>query len=253
MVPDEVRITPNPINESENLISGKKTPTSGNALPVSNSRSGASHQATPEANTYPDNIVPAGSGICSQLPQNRSDNNLSVPVPAAGVGNLSYHNDDSDEEIGEGVADLQPDDATICTPTHPPNAITQRHPSSTSRQSNNPNPNLSQTKKFDWRNKFFNCIEFRPVSTSVWCLQTFLYLWVTLIEKVVVYYILMIEALQRFYEELRTLLTLFVPYKNLEIALVLFIIPFILNCVMFWVIDNILMKGIGVVEFGVKT
>ena len=34
-----------------------------------------------------------------------------------------------------------------------------------------------------------------------------------------------------------------IPVKEVEIGLVMFIIPFILNAFMFWVTDNILMKG----------
>ena len=85
----------------------------------------------------------------------------------------------------------------------------------------------------------------KKISKRVYALQTLAYLLTTVIEKLFTYWILSLERLLRFYKELRALLTQLVPIKQFEIALVMFVIPFILNCVMFWVIDNILMKSVG--------
>ena len=87
--------------------------------------------------------------------------------------------------------------------------------------------------------------EFKNISMAIYWLQTFGYLLVTVIEKLAVFHITQAPQLQRFFGELRVLLTQLVPIKDLEVALVLFVIPFILNCLMFWVVDNILMKGMG--------
>jgi len=122
--------------------------------------------------------------------------------------------------------------------------------SSTSRAitSSNPDINNSTTSSMDSKIKqkfdnFMLCVQFRPVSPSVWALQTSVYLTTVTIEKIIVYYILQQPGLQRFYDELRALLTQMIPVKEVEIGLVMFIIPFILNAFMFWVTDNILMKG----------
>jgi len=81
------------------------------------------------------------------------------------------------------------------------------------------------------------------ISKRVWMLQTICYLVVTVVEKIIVYGILQLDSLEQFFYEIRILLTRWTDSKEVEIALVMLVIPFFLNCFMFWIVDNILMGG----------
>ena len=50
--------------------------------------------------------------------------------------------------------------------------------------------------------------------------------------------------MERVFRDIRAVLTGWAMGKHLEVALSLFILPLILNCFMFWMVDNILMKAI---------
>jgi hypothetical protein len=89
------------------------------------------------------------------------------------------------------------------------------------------------------------CLPKMPFSLSIWSLQTFAYLLVTVIEKVVVFKLLAIDSLEVVFHDLRILMTAWFKNKYIEILIVLFIIPLILNIFMFWVVDNILMQSQG--------
>ena len=64
-------------------------------------------------------------------------------------------------------------------------------------------------------------------------------------EKFSTFQILSIKGLLVVFEGIRGLLTKWVHNKNVEVALALFVIPLILNCFMFWIVDNILMRAVG--------
>ena len=89
------------------------------------------------------------------------------------------------------------------------------------------------------------CLPKMPFSLSIWSLQTIAYLLVTVIEKVVVFKLLAIDSLEVVFHDLRILMTAWFKNKYIEILIVLFIIPLILNIFMFWVVDNILMQSQG--------
>lgn len=84
-----------------------------------------------------------------------------------------------------------------------------------------------------------------PFSAPIWLLQTGCYFVVTLFEKFSTFQILSIKGLLVVFEGIRGLLTKWVHNKNVEVALALFVIPLILNCFMFWIVDNILMRAVG--------
>merc|ERR1711934_582464 len=84
-----------------------------------------------------------------------------------------------------------------------------------------------------------------PFSAPIWLLQTSCYLIVTVFEKYSTFQILSIKGLLVVFEGIRGLLTKWVHNKNVEVALALFVIPLILNCFMFWIVDNILMRAVN--------
>jgi len=84
-----------------------------------------------------------------------------------------------------------------------------------------------------------------PFSIRIWLLQTSCYLMVTVFEKVCTVGILSIYGMESVFKAIAVLLTKWVDNKDVEVGLTLFIIPLLLNCFMFWVVDNILMKAVS--------
>ena len=118
--------------------------------------------------------------------------------------------------------------------------------SSNSSNQNNNNNNANNLSIIGGRTgSHTRCLPKMPFSLSIWSLQTFAYLIVTVIEKVVVFKLLAIDSLEVVFHDLRILMTAWFKNKYIEILIVLFIIPLILNIFMFWVVDNILMQSQG--------
>lgn len=84
-----------------------------------------------------------------------------------------------------------------------------------------------------------------PFSIPAWIMQTFCYLLVTVFEKFSTYEILGVDGLVGIFKDFRVFLTAWINNRDVEVALTLFVIPLILNCFMFWMVDNILMKAIS--------
>ncbi|CAL8336629.1 unnamed protein product [Merluccius merluccius] len=75
-----------------------------------------------------------------------------------------------------------------------------------------------------------------PVQCSAWAGQCALYILIMMFEKVVIMLVLIIPQWK--------MLALLNPIQNanLELAIVMLIVPFFINALMFWVVDNFLMK-----------
>ncbi|XP_061639518.1 store-operated calcium entry regulator STIMATE-like isoform X3 [Phyllopteryx taeniolatus] len=75
-----------------------------------------------------------------------------------------------------------------------------------------------------------------PIQCSAWLGQCILYILIMMFEKVVIMLVLLIPQWKK--------LALLNPIDNpeLELALVMLIVPFFVNALMFWVVDNFLMK-----------
>ncbi|XP_054883309.1 store-operated calcium entry regulator STIMATE-like isoform X1 [Poeciliopsis prolifica] len=75
-----------------------------------------------------------------------------------------------------------------------------------------------------------------PVQCTAWLGQCILYILIVMFEKVLMMLVLLIPQWKK--------LALLNPIKNpdLELAIVMLIVPFFVNALMFWVVDNFLMK-----------
>ncbi|KAM6947067.1 store-operated calcium entry regulator STIMATE isoform 1-T3 [Lycodopsis pacificus] len=75
-----------------------------------------------------------------------------------------------------------------------------------------------------------------PVQCTAWLGQCILYILIMVFEKVLIMLVLLIPQWKK--------LTLLNPIENpdLELAIVMLIVPFFINALMFWVVDNFLMK-----------
>uniref|UniRef100_A0A3B3DCM5 STIM activating enhance n=1 Tax=Oryzias melastigma TaxID=30732 RepID=A0A3B3DCM5_ORYME len=75
-----------------------------------------------------------------------------------------------------------------------------------------------------------------PVQCSAWLGQCILYILIMMFEKVLIMLVLLIP-------QWKTLALLnFIHNPELELAIVMLIVPFFVNALMFWVVDNFLMK-----------
>ncbi|KAM3622386.1 uncharacterized protein V6R79_024085 [Siganus canaliculatus] len=75
-----------------------------------------------------------------------------------------------------------------------------------------------------------------PVQCTAWLGQCILYILIMIFEKILIILVLLIPQWKK--------LTLLNPIENpdLELAIVMLIVPFFINALMFWVVDNFLMK-----------
>ncbi|XP_027058509.1 store-operated calcium entry regulator STIMATE-like isoform X1 [Pocillopora damicornis] len=93
-------------------------------------------------------------------------------------------------------------------------------------------------RMYDWDNLRFG--EYgNPPQCKAWAGQCFLYLWAVIIEKATITLLVQLN----FWEEVRRFILL--PVKNhprVELAISMLIIPFVFNAIMFWVVDNFLMR-----------
>ncbi|CAH3016923.1 unnamed protein product [Porites evermanni] len=93
-------------------------------------------------------------------------------------------------------------------------------------------------RMYDWDSLRFG--EYgNPPQCRAWMGQCILYLCAVIVEKATITLVVQLD----FWEEVRKFILL--PVKNhpkIELAIVMLIIPFVFNAIMFWVVDNFLMQ-----------
>ncbi|XP_023664630.2 transmembrane protein 110, like isoform X1 [Paramormyrops kingsleyae] len=77
-----------------------------------------------------------------------------------------------------------------------------------------------------------------PPQVAAWVGQCAIYLLIVVLEKCVVTLVLLIPGWTRVQEVLLD----YIPNAQLEVVLVMLIVPFLVNAVMFWVVDSLMMR-----------
>ncbi|XP_033919312.1 store-operated calcium entry regulator STIMATE-like isoform X3 [Melopsittacus undulatus] len=77
-----------------------------------------------------------------------------------------------------------------------------------------------------------------PPQAAAWIGQCALYLLIMVFEKAVISLVLLIPG----WTKLQQILLGYIPNPQLELILVMLIVPFIVNAIMFWVVDSLIMK-----------
>ncbi|XP_028603188.2 store-operated calcium entry regulator STIMATE-like [Podarcis muralis] len=77
-----------------------------------------------------------------------------------------------------------------------------------------------------------------PPQAAAWIGQCILYLLIMVFEKTTVGLVLLIPG----WTKLQEILLNYIPDPQLELVLVMLVVPFIVNAVMFWVVDSLIMK-----------
>ncbi|NXU81686.1 STIMA regulator, partial [Oreotrochilus melanogaster] len=77
-----------------------------------------------------------------------------------------------------------------------------------------------------------------PPQAAAWIGQCILYLLIMVFEKTVISLVLLIPG----WTKLQQILLGYIPSPQLELILVMLVVPFIVNAIMFWVVDSLIMK-----------
>ncbi|NP_001026013.2 transmembrane protein 110-like [Gallus gallus] len=77
-----------------------------------------------------------------------------------------------------------------------------------------------------------------PPQAAAWISQCILYLLIMVVEKTLINLVLLIPG----WTELQQILLSYIPNPQLELFLVMLVVPFIVNAVMFWVVDSLIMR-----------
>ncbi|KAK2519295.1 store-operated calcium entry regulator STIMATE isoform X2 [Columba livia] len=77
-----------------------------------------------------------------------------------------------------------------------------------------------------------------PPQAAAWIGQCILYLLIMVFEKTVISLVLLIPG----WTKLQQILLGYIPNPQLELILVMFVVPFIVNAIMFWVVDSLIMR-----------
>ncbi|XP_042325339.1 store-operated calcium entry regulator STIMATE-like [Sceloporus undulatus] len=77
-----------------------------------------------------------------------------------------------------------------------------------------------------------------PPQAAAWIGQCIIYLLIMVFEKTTVGLVLLIPG----WTKLQEILLDYIPDPQLELVLVMLVVPFVVNAVMFWVVDNLIMK-----------
>ncbi|XP_018603040.1 transmembrane protein 110, like [Scleropages formosus] len=77
-----------------------------------------------------------------------------------------------------------------------------------------------------------------PPQATAWVAQCVVYLLIMVLEKTVVSLVLLIPG----WTEVQKVLLDYIPNPQLELALVMLIVPFFVNAIMFWVVDSLMMR-----------
>ncbi|XP_067134061.1 store-operated calcium entry regulator STIMATE-like isoform X2 [Centruroides vittatus] len=81
----------------------------------------------------------------------------------------------------------------------------------------------------------------KPPYVNAWLSQCGVYILLMLIEKLLITLLIQLD----FWDQVRHLITWPIKDPKLEVAIVVLVIPFIINVIMFWVVDNFLMHKPG--------
>ncbi|XP_065599870.1 store-operated calcium entry regulator STIMATE-like isoform X2 [Cyrtonyx montezumae] len=77
-----------------------------------------------------------------------------------------------------------------------------------------------------------------PPQAAAWIGQCVLYLVIVAVEKTLISFVLLIPG----WTKLQQILLSYIPNPQLELVLVMFVVPFIVNAIMFWVVDSLIMR-----------
>ncbi|NXX60771.1 STIMA regulator, partial [Scopus umbretta] len=77
-----------------------------------------------------------------------------------------------------------------------------------------------------------------PPQAAAWIGQCIFYLLIMVFEKTVISFVLLIPG----WTKLQQILLCYIPNPQLELALVMLVVPFIVNAIMFWVVDSLIMR-----------
>ncbi|NXN90833.1 STIMA regulator, partial [Rhinopomastus cyanomelas] len=77
-----------------------------------------------------------------------------------------------------------------------------------------------------------------PPQAAAWIGQCILYLLIMVFEKTVISLVLLIPG----WTKLQQMLLGYIPNPQLELVLVMLVVPFIVNAIMFWVVDSLIMR-----------
>ncbi|NXG49085.1 STIMA regulator, partial [Psilopogon haemacephalus] len=77
-----------------------------------------------------------------------------------------------------------------------------------------------------------------PPQAAAWVGQCILYFLIVAFEKTVITFVLFIPGWQK----LQQILLGYVPNSKLKLILVMFVMPFIVNAIMFWIVDSLIMR-----------
>ncbi|KAM6092863.1 store-operated calcium entry regulator STIMATE-like isoform 1-T1 [Theristicus caerulescens] len=77
-----------------------------------------------------------------------------------------------------------------------------------------------------------------PPQAAAWIGQCILYLLIMVFEKTVISLVLLIPG----WTKLQQILLGYIPNPQLELILVMLVVPFIVNAIMFWVVDSLIMR-----------
>ncbi|XP_066448196.1 store-operated calcium entry regulator STIMATE-like [Eleutherodactylus coqui] len=77
-----------------------------------------------------------------------------------------------------------------------------------------------------------------PPQAAAWLGQCGLYLLIMIVEKTIITLVLLIPG----WTKLQEILLDYIPDPKLELVLVMLVVPFIVNAIMFWVVDSLIMR-----------
>ncbi|XP_069834867.1 store-operated calcium entry regulator STIMATE-like isoform X2 [Dendropsophus ebraccatus] len=77
-----------------------------------------------------------------------------------------------------------------------------------------------------------------PPQAAAWLGQCGLYLLIMIVEKTIISLVLLIPG----WTKLQEILLDYIPDPKLELVLVMLVVPFIVNAIMFWVVDSLIMR-----------
>lgn len=77
-----------------------------------------------------------------------------------------------------------------------------------------------------------------PPQAAAWLGQCILYLLIMVVEKTIISLVLLIPG----WTKLQEILLDYIPDPKLELVLVMLVVPFIVNAIMFWVVDSLIMR-----------
>ncbi|XP_061845431.1 store-operated calcium entry regulator STIMATE isoform X1 [Colius striatus] len=90
--------------------------------------------------------------------------------------------------------------------------------------------------------KKYTCLVFGeygdPPQAAAWIGQCVLYFLIMVFEKTVISLVLLIPG----WTKLQQILLGYIPNPQLELVLVMLVVPFIVNAIMFWVVDSLIMR-----------